>query len=247
MSLWHKDRTPVLRIIAPVTGTVSVPANTWVNVDIQPPADEVWDAMVSMFHGIPGQWYYWQGGQLCYFDGTTEYGKLYRSIQSGSYGDATTFLSDRMYLTNAKYARIKHFAYGGAVTGFYAYWGFKLECSKVPKSSYNPMSKPSVWRRDKVIAFEPLRPHGCEIFDGLRYREAIILEEDTLLRKDERGNIIERLTVYVFLDDFEALFKDIIADTTKRPMMTHMRDDSVKRKLGWEKYIDKWREKGIEF
>jgi len=247
IGLHLKETVEKRSAITPVTGTIGVPAATWTSVDIQPPAGEIWDVIVTMFHGIAGQWYYTAAGILCYFDGTSEYWKLYRSIASGSYGDATTFLSDRMYLTNTKYLRIKHYAGGGAVTGYRQYWGFKLGASKIPSHTLKNPSELPVWKRDKVIAFEPLRPYGCEIFDGLRYREAIMLEEDTPLLIDEKGNIIERLTVYAFLDDFEALFKDIITDTTKRPMMTYMRADSVKRKLGWEKYLDKWKVEGIEF
>jgi len=53
--------------------------------------------------------------------------------------------------------------------------------------------------------------------------------------------------ISVSIEDMVRLFSDIFIDTSKRPLMTYIREKSVREKMGWERIIDKWREEGIEF
>jgi len=220
-------------IIEQSAASLSVPAAGTAYVNIQPPAGETWLLLSLDAYITPRE----EAQVVTYedYDGTT------RRPHSGQYRDPTAspFLSRvpaiSKILTNALYGSVKFInAAATAKTAYYGYAGLKL--SKPLKRITRAVDPPR-WRRKPTefpvpTELEPLSKYVCDLYDTTeeRYRQAIILEEDMPLAKDEKGNIVERLTVIVYSDDFLANLTAIKADPVK---------------TGYKKYLDKWAEEGI--
>jgi hypothetical protein len=221
-------------IITQQAGSVSVPASSSAVVNIQPPAGETWfiDIAFTITYTTSTAVF-----KIRYydFDGTTARLHALHEKTLGS------FLVITRILTNSLYAQL--YAYNSesaSQTMYYGYSGFKLsEPLYSPKRS-NTVPKP--WKRKPSLLsipkdIMPLKDYIVDIYDHAigDYRQAIILEEDTPLAYDPKTNFpVERLTVYVFVDDFI----DNILTPYKAGKL-----DLVKS--GWKKYFDKWASEGI--
>ena len=212
-------------IITQTQGSVSVAASATATVDIQPSSGETWLVWIDL-----GAIY--TGGRCSYydFDGASSRQHLYDNGDGGDYGH----LGVLKILTDSLYARLS-FTNNDAVehTAVYGYSGFKLS---EPKWQPLRLEADPVWKRELTVELpdqiKALERYACEIWDGIRYRPAIILESDRPLAVDPKTkNPVERLTSYVYIDDFVKNLDIIKADPIK---------------TGYKRYIDRWREEGIE-
>jgi len=234
-------------IIGVTWSETSVPAGTVVYVDIQPPAGETWlvDFCVMNELGATGQ-----DVAFYDYDGTT------RRVHALSRADSIDYYPHltgiKRILTNTLYASCRaNNKLGYSVRLWVSYSGFKIKSSSLRFAelinSHNPPGRP--FKRAKL--FTDLVPDALqyEIYDEIsrKYVDTIILPENIPQVTDAKGNVIQRYSQYCFFDSFNSLFGDLIADTTKRPLMDYIRERSVTNKMGWEKYIDKWKAEGIEF
>jgi len=229
-------------------GAISVAAGATNIIDIIPPTGEIW--LIS-------------GGNIFKTTDAPTHCALYDAIGAITYwffsnapAEWEAVGSGGLVITDPDlYLRFhgKNIA-ATAINHLYVYTAFKIKSSSIQfaktyptkellnemKAHLNPHSiNPSL-----PDYLTPLEKYAFIDSEG---QLSILLEKDTPLRKDKKGNIIEKRTSWVWVKDFERLFGDLIADTTKRPLMTYIRARSVERGMGWEKYIDKWREEGIEF
>jgi len=229
-------------------GSVSIGAGVSTSIVIQPPAGEYWEISISTIlqTGAPSA----RANPRLYDATLATYGgrahSWYREDSTSDSGG-----QGHRLISNTQYIDI----YGSnqdtvGRTLYYAYSGFKIKSSSIPKAKIirlTEIKKPELHNPSVPTLPDYLSPLQKYAFYDFEGDEAILLEKDTPLAKDEKGNIIERLTAWVKLKSFERLFGDLIADTTKRPLMTYIRDRSVAKKMGWGKYVDKWKAEGIEF
>jgi len=212
----------------------SIAAGTTANYDIQPPANETWLIWIaaSIYAAAAGCW-----TMYSQFDGTTAVYHV-SNYQAGTYGMLRVPLYAYRVLTNSLYARVSiRNASGISVSASYGYSGFKLsEPLWRPKKVSNP-GMPS-WKRGLTVELPTeiaaLEPYAAEVWDleKAAYVPVIMLEEDTPLATDPNtGFPIERCTVYVTTEDLVRMLPDIKAN----PIET-----------GYEKYLAKWKEEGIE-
>ena len=212
-------------IITQTQGSVSVAAGSTSIVDIQPSSGETWLVWID-FGAI------YAGGRCAYydFDGSTSRQHLYDHGEGGDYGH----LSVLKILTDSLYARLSFTNVDAAEhTAVYGYSGFKLS---EPKWQPLRLGDDPVWKRKLTVSLpdqiKQLEKYACEIWDGMRYKPAIMLEENKSLAVDPKTkNPVERLTSYVYVDDFVKNL-DIIKTDPDR--------------TGYRRYFEKWREEGIE-
>jgi len=228
-------------IITQTQGQVTVAANNFGYVYIQPPAGETWLVYIDYILNNMTS-----GNECQYhdYDGTTA--RLHTICDvGGTYGIRTPFLSIVKILTNSLYARLSYYnASTSSQYGFYGYSGFKLSEPKWTSKRLNdPPAQP--WKKPTSLSLPsplaPLQKYAAEILglDPTRpndYALGVILEEDTPLATDPAtGFPVERLTAVVKADvlaGFIAKFKAKTAD----PVAT-----------GYRKYLDKWKAEGIDF
>jgi len=230
------------------TGSFSVAAGSLGVVNVQPAAGEYW---IGAFAAQIATAVAGSEAFCCHWGGTTRYGGM--TLMAG--GEIWPKAALYTVIDNVLYAQIGTVnADTAAHLMFYSYYAIKIKSSSASIAKFTPtrrllseMNRVRHNPHSSITLPDYLKPLEKYAFISPEGEVAIYLEKDVPLRRDERGNIIERLTVYCRLKDFERLFGDLIADTTKRPLMTHIRARSVERKMGWEKYIDKWKAEGIEF
>ncbi|MEM4469197.1 MAG: hypothetical protein QXS32_09045 [Candidatus Nezhaarchaeales archaeon] len=222
-------------IISQASNSVSVPALSWVYVNIRPGPNETWLVWIDA-HTVS------TSGDVRYVatDGTVEYCHVmcYTTNESPRIGVMKI-------LNFGLWGRIKAYNPNSStsIDLNYGYSGFKLSQPLwSPKRLDNPELKP--WKRPKtkplpnaisaldkyafdILGIDPAKPN--------EYGLGVILEEDTSLTIDPAtGFPVERLTVYVKADvlaDLIAKFKAGTAD----PITT-----------GYAKYIKKWKAEGID-
>jgi len=244
MSLLHPLRAKFwTAIITQVQGSVSLPAATWVYVDIQPPTGETWQVEISSRCSAVGLSYdhiirYYD------YDGTTRrlhLEAMYRYATTAGYGYRMAHYAITRILTNTLYGSAAWY-HETSATGYYAYSGFKL--SKPlwsPKSLSNPEPKPFKKPTDKRLpsVIEALDQYKAEILglDPLKpneYALGIVLEEDTPLAVDPiTGFPIERKSAYV-----EANILADFIDKIKSGVLSPA-------EVGYKKYFDKWKAEGL--
>jgi len=248
-SYGEKFKNTIIRyeVVGPTVGTVSVAAGAISIIYVQPPVGETWE----IFAG--GAMDFLSGnGTLRTYDGVTSRSMIVK------WGDDFGGVQGAFLITNSIYLEIYHSNPDTvAHSQFYSYAAFKVKSSPIPEAKLIPTERPL--EEIASAKLTPTNPHSaptlpdwCKPLEKYAFVDpdgdiAISLEKDVPLRKDEKGNVIERLTVYCKLKDFERLFAEEITDTAKRPLMMYIRSRSVANKMGWEKYIDKWREEGIKF
>jgi len=228
-------------IIAQQHGTLDLAIHAWTYLDIQPPPGETWWVFINATSDC-----YESDSVLSYYDydGTTarlhiwykkpyyeNYGySLYMSLQ------AAAILADTLW------ARIGFYnGHGATRTGYYGYSGFELSrplLSLKRWSKHRPFKKKTSLRLPKVI--EKLDRYKAEIL-GLDPRKpneyvlGVVLEEDTPLAHDPRTGLpVERVSVYVRAD--------VLADLVTKFRKGELDPD----KTGYRKYIEKWRDEGID-
>jgi len=227
--------------------SVSIPAGSVGTFEFQPPSGETWEVnfWALLTGAVPGSYIHLF---LHYEPLFTPQGHSWDTVINNRIA-----VSSRSVWTNSIYGAvwIKN-ADTVSRTGYAGYLGFKVKSSSIRvtklfpterllrelKARNNPHS--SVTLPDWC---KPLEPYAFIDFQG---DVSILFEKDVPLRVDESGHVVEKLTLWVKLKDFERLFGDLIADITKRPLMTFRRSKSVTNKMGLEKYIDKWKAEGIE-
>jgi len=248
-SYGEKFKQMIIRyaVIGPTVGSVSVGAGASADLDVQPPAGETWE--ISLGGQCTG--YAGNRGRIGYYDGVTHYVGM--THWDENIGGVSMYFA---LIDNSVYARLNVINRGTATFDFtYGYSGYKVKSSSIRRAKLTPtrelIEKMSEVRRLKNGGSAVL-PDWCKPLEPYAYIDqdgdiAIYLEKDVPLRVDDKGNVIERLTISVKLKSFETLFAEEIADSTKRPLMTYIREKSVRDNMGWEKYVDKWRDEGIEF
>jgi len=227
-------------IITQVQGSVNIPGNATVYVEIQPPSGETWWVEIGAIDSAS------TASQLRYFDYDGSTRRLhYGNYMNLSYEDVKGICISRI-LTNSLYASIQwRNGAGDSETGLYGYSGFKLSQPQwtpkrlVDASKPKPLKKPPT--KSPPSELSDLKKYAYDML-GINpnrpdeYDLAIILEEDTPLAVDPKTNFpVERFSAYVqasVLADFIRKFKDGTAD----PVVT-----------GYRKYLDKWKAEGIDF
>jgi len=252
MSLIHhvgKFKQMAIRYaLVSASGEVSVPAGAENVIDVKPPTGEVWEVSAGNEIDYPGG-----NGASMYFDGTYVRGSYHRKVgeafgASGFIGFITDSLYLRLYIRNPDtVAHPQRYGYVGYKVKASSIPHISLFVTKYPRSELARYSRQSPNPHGSVTLPDYLKPLERYAFIDWEGEVAIYLEKDMSLRKDEVGNVIELMNTWVKIKEIEHLFRDLIDDTTKRPLMTYIRERSVAKKMGWEKYIDKWREEGIEF
>jgi hypothetical protein len=234
-------------IITQAQGSVALSVNTGAIVTIQPPAGETWliDLLASTRNVATAT-----GENITFiryqdFDGVTA--RIHGTVANVGIGLYKPYYEPKpihvlRILTNSLYARLA-VQNNAADTLDYGYSGFKLSQPlwsprRLAANPGKPWKKPR--SRPLPPKIRPLEKYACDILgaDPARpeeYDTAIVLEEDTPLAVDPgTGFPVERLTVYVraaVLDDLISKFKS----GTEDPVNT-----------GYRKYLDKWREEGID-
>jgi hypothetical protein len=242
MSLYYATRKVPFwsAIITQTHGSVSVPANATVYVDVQPPSNETW--LVDFLFGM--DW----GGTYTHYVGYWDYNGAVRSMHarsrthyiSGAGLPALVPICVNRILTNSLYGSLEFYC-GTATTGYYGYSGFKL--SK-PLWAPKPVDDPEVWKKAKTTslpsALSVLDKYAWDIY-GLDpskpndYALGVILEEDTPLAVDPATNFpVERYTAVVKADVLADLIAKFKAKTAN-PVAT-----------GYVKYLNKWKLEGID-
>jgi len=225
-------------IIEQQQGSISIAANSWGSVDIQPPSGETWLVFIS----ASVQFNYCsvvKPIRYSDYDGTTA--RIHLDSHGRDSSDWGVQIVYPVILTNSLYARISaRNSDSVARTLYYGYSGFKL--SKPiwkPRrlSSNDPPWKrvPSQFPIPKEV--EPLKKYVVDVYDHdlRKYRQAIILEENTPLAVDPKtGHAVERMTAWIFVEDF---IKNVLKPYVEGTL------DLVRS--GWKKYFDKWAEEGI--
>jgi len=244
MSLLHPQRAKFWSaIITQVHGSVSLPAGTWVYVDIQPPTGETWEVEISSWCAVIALPYF---HNVAYFDydgitRRTHIATMYDYSTTAGYGYRAAHYSITKILTNALYGSAGWY-HETSATGYYAYSGFKL--SKPlwnPKRLSNPEPKPFKKPTDQKLPtiIEALDQYKAEILglDPLKpneYALGIVLEEDTPLAVDPiTGFPIERKSAYV-----EANILADFIDKIKSGVLSPA-------EVGYKKYFDKWKAEGL--
>jgi hypothetical protein len=214
-------------IINQTQGSVTIAASTTTYVNIQPPAGETWLVWIDTLYDYPAYQVYYDD-----YDGITRR-RHTGQYTGGGYGDIRPHLHVMKILTNALYGSLEF--YNGATsayTGYYGYSGFKLSMPLwSPKRLNDPVpafKRPTQFPIPANVS--QLAKYIVDIFVDGKYQQAIVLEEDTPLAVDEKGNVIESLSVYARVEDF---IKNLTA----------LKADPVG--LGWKKYFDKWASEGI--
>jgi hypothetical protein len=216
-------------IILQTRGSVSVPANTTVNVVIQPPSGETWlvwiDASIeriishvrySDFDGTTAR---------IHVDGTNPRIGVLKILTDTLYA-RLTFYNDTSYHTQ---------------TAYYGYSGFKLSkphwvpqrldtsTKQFKRSTDLPLPdpiKPLNKYKALILGLDPSKPND--------YALGIILEEDTPLAIDQTGFPVERKSVYISADALTNLVMQFKSGKI----------DYVK--AGFEPYLKKWKAEGID-
>jgi len=226
---------------------VTVAAGSGASVFIQPPAGETWRITLGGYMAIDIA----NARTLIgFYDGIKGAPMIYPRRDGITGGPVRMFapVQTRGVITNSLYFWVYGYNPDTVSRTFrYSYSGVKLKSSSIEIAKLSACMQTVKSNPHSIVLpdyLEPLKGYAFIDFEG---DVAIYLEKDTPLRKDEVGNIIERLDISCKLRDFERLFAEEIADTTKRPLMTYIRDRSVAQNMGWEKYIDKWKAEGIEF
>jgi len=256
-------------IITQTYGEVSVAAQSYVIVTIQPPSGETWLVWIDFSLSDVDSGY---GFSLDYYDydGTTfqRHAWKCRSYTTNhNYGNffKATSMDLMKVLTNSLYGALKFsHSYTSEKIGYYGYSGFKL--SKPlwsPKRVHNPTPKP--WKRKLTQALPSdiavLEPYACEVyFDDVRdYVPVIMLEEDTPLAKDPKtGFPVERMTVLITAEnlvnilnqrDDPTLRSDIVLEAPPKYRGRKMREltkEEFEEVTGHKKYFQRWRDEGIK-
>jgi len=251
-------------IITQVWGEISVPAKTWTYVDVQPPAGEVWmlefaftisDVALSYHHYVS---YY-------DYDGTTRRRHtlaFYRYATTAGYGLRRAHLELTRVITNTLYASLGFYHLTSA-TGRYGYSGFKLS---EPLWSMNRLSDSNpAWKRKPTKALPAeiaaLEPYAVEIYNPAidDYELSIMLEEDTVLARDPATNFpVERLTIVITAEDLVSTIRerdepelrlDLTIEVPTKYRGRKLRDlskDEFEEYTGHKKYLERWRQEGIE-
>jgi len=232
-------------IILLTDSVVSVSADSTVIVDIRPPSGETWFVFIDavLRSDVAGSYIYIARDCPDTIPCVHNWCEI-----AGSYGLKYPTLSVTKILTYDYYVYIyaKNSDTSNSRTLFYGYSGFKLS-----KPLYLPERNMQLRnqlreqiRRMKTTEFripdevEALRDSIVDVYDLSegKWRQAIILEKDTPLAKDERtGHVIERLSVMCYVDDF-------INNILKRLKLGQL---DLERS-GWKKYFEKWRNEGIK-
>lgn len=224
-------------IIVQQQGSVSISAGSTVYVDVQPPSGETWlvtFALSARTHNVSGH-----EAQVAYndFDGTSArmHAENYVSAPTNDY-QARALTVERV-LTNSLYARLGFYS-TYASTGYYGYSGFKLS-----KPLWNPIRLNGDLRPWKLPPSSELPPKigmlkgyaydvlGADPSKPNEYSLAIVLEEDTPIAVNEKGDVVEKFTAIVSAEALNSMFDNILADT--------------KDTLGYAKYLNKWRREGL--
>jgi len=228
-------------IITQTYGSVSIAAGATVYVDIQPPSGETW--WINILIACPDGGAYNKHVVAVYtYDGSTRNQISVAGAHNGndrSYGAAiqpSSPGSSLVIITNSLYASISFYS-NVAATGYYGYSGFKLS---QPLYQVKRLDPPKPWKRKTQFPIpsqvQPLAKYIVDLIDFTinDYRQAIICEENTPLAIDEKGNVIERMTVTAWVDEF---INNILTPYKAGKL------DLVK--AGWKKYFDKWLNEGI--
>jgi len=215
------------------TWDINVAAGSSADVQIRPPAGETWflfieagwDAMADTATGYLD------------YDGVTMRWHSRYAESTGTTLTTSRALQHGKVLTNSLWGRVRLANRTGSVQrAFGGYSGFKL--SK-PIKQLQPAEPdpPKPWMRKPSRLPIPAELEGLSryIVDLLNlttneYEQALLLEEDTPMLKDEKGNVVTSKTVYVLTDWFVANLAAIKADPVK---------------TGYKPYLDKWAEEGI--
>jgi len=230
------------------TGSATIAAGAWSDVNIAIPAGETWEVA---FGGV--LWGLTSGKvEIFLVDEVSGISSMFhRDIDnnppsfSPAFGDENVTLKVRGVNSDT-----------ADRTLYYGYFGFKVKSSSIKLAELTPTRR---WHEEIGLAkqrlknnpsilpdyLEPLRDKAKR--DEISGEIVIVLEEDVPLKVDEKGNVIESISSYVPIKTFEILWGDIIADTTKRPIMSYIRSWAVRQKSKWVDIIDKWKEEGIEF
>jgi len=141
-------------------------------------------------------------------------------------------------------------ASGATMDFYYKYFAHKTKSSLINfenpivlhnrKPSHNPTKR---IRLPKVL--DPLRPYA--FIDEFNETSILLKKDEPRIVNEKTGWVYSKLTMWVTLKDFKSLFGDLIADKSKRPLMDYMYERSKAKNMGWEEFIDKWREEGIVF
>jgi len=229
-------------------GSATIAAGAISTIDITPAAGEIWLISALSRADVDGE------GRIAEYDGTTEYLGFQHGLSAGRASvwifshiiDPSYYL--RLTASNPDTVSRTH---------YYFYSAFKIKSSSIPQAKtirtkrwYEEFRKSQ--KKLQHNPSTPSLPPPLDILNKYAFYDpdgdiAIWLEKDVPLELDAEGNVIVKFSQYCKLREFERLFADLIADTTKRPLMTYIRERSVANKMGWEKYIDKWKEEGIEF
>jgi len=229
-------------------GVISLAAYTSGTVAIQPAAGETW--LISIGQGILA----YDGASYIYeYAGVTPH---YLTINKGATGFRSSSHFSKATIDNTWYLEL--YAYnpdGVAHDWTYAYSGYKIKSSSLRIARFTVCERlEEEYELRKLSSdigsialpdyLEPLRDRAFTDLDG---DTAILFEKDVPLRKDEKGNVIERLTAWFKVKDFERIFGDIIEDPAKRPIMHHIKERDADGRMGWLRYMKKFEEEGIEF
>jgi len=229
------------------SGSVSVAAGASVSVAVQPPTGETWETGAScrITTTAAGTWV-----GVSINDGVADIGGRYIKPDGGH---PYPYVSLNSYITNSIYFELEgRNADGVAQTFDYLYKYFKVRASSMRISKLEATER--LIRELEIIQRVSREPEVPDYLLALEDRcfidhqgdDALHLEKDVPLRKDEADNIIERLSIWVKLKDFERLFSDIIADPAKRPIMHYIKERDADGKMGWLRYMVKFEGEGIE-
>lgn len=240
---WHtrlltQAKFPFWSAIIPLTrGSVSVPANSFVSVFIQPPSGETWLINLSIAYSTTttnttiglDRWEAGTGLSLAIW-------QALNNTPPASFAN--------IILTSSVYVRI---GYQNQETtarnGNYLYSGFKLSKPLyIPKrlvqsekiepdiiSTDTPLPKPLESLQKYAVMAKGLDPQ-----DPQKYVLAILLEKDTPLALDPNTDFpIERLTVLISANKL----LELIAKIKKKEI--------TEEETGFKKYFKKWAEEGI--
>jgi len=242
-----KQKIIAYELVAHQAGAITLAAGASTTVDITPATGEVWQLHVGGVVGDAASSVF----ELRDYDGVTT------RIVTRERATNPKVFHYSMIITDSLWCNI--YGYNGDTTSrilHYGYSALKLKSSSISI----PKLKPSSYLLNELSRMNVSNPHSSvalpdylKALEGYAFLDehdkvSILLEEDIVLRRDERGNTVERADkIWCTLEDFERLFGDLIADETKRPLMGYIRTRSVEYGMGWEKYIDKWRTEGIVF
>jgi len=220
-------------IITQAQQDVSVPAGapSIAYVDITPAAGETWLLFINAV--MTGRGHdqfvdYWD------FDGAARRRHTSEHQAAGYTQKYMQVAACAKVLTDSLYGsvRLGNYDPGAAHPGNVGYSGFKLS---QPLVTLKPLNDPPEWLRkpsSKAIPaeLEALEKYICDAFEDGEYKQVLMLEHDTPLATDEKGNIVARQTTLVPTKWFATNLAAIKADPEK---------------TGYKKYLDKWADEGI--